>query len=150
MSIPKWFWVYINNWACLKELSMLKPNFKKADGLGINFEYTKMILSIHKKLSMLKKFECAQTKFWGSRWTRHQYCFIRNSTQMLSNFKKNFKKLVSFWKRLQYWKNKTFSYKTIISVVKILGPGLKGCICLQRMTHCWNEYFPNLLESGLH
>ena len=30
-----------------------------------------MILSIHIKLSMLKKFEYAQTKFWGSRWTRH-------------------------------------------------------------------------------
>ena len=30
-----------------------------------------MILSIHKKLSMLKKFEYAWTKFWGSRWTRH-------------------------------------------------------------------------------
>ena len=66
---------------------------------------------------------------------------------MLSNFNKKIKKLVSFWKMLQYWKNKTFSYKTIISVVKILGPGLKGCICLQRMTHCWKEYFPNLLES---
>ena len=35
MSIPKWFWVYIKNWACLKKLSMLKPNFEKADGLGI-------------------------------------------------------------------------------------------------------------------
>ena len=30
-----------------------------------------MILSIHKKLSMLKKIEYAQTKFWESRWTRH-------------------------------------------------------------------------------
>ena len=36
MSIPKWFWVYIKNWACSKKLSMLKPNFEKADGLGIN------------------------------------------------------------------------------------------------------------------
>ena len=35
MSIPKWFWVYIKNWACLKSLSMLKPNFEEADGLGI-------------------------------------------------------------------------------------------------------------------
>ena len=34
MSIPKWFWVYIKNWACLKKLSMLKPNFEEADGLG--------------------------------------------------------------------------------------------------------------------
>ena len=42
---------------------MLKPNFEKADGLGITLEYTKMILSIHKKLSMLKKFEYARTKF---------------------------------------------------------------------------------------
>ena len=42
---------------------MPKPNFEKADGLGITFEYTKMILSIHKKLSTLKKIECAQTKF---------------------------------------------------------------------------------------
>ena len=42
---------------------MLKPNFKKADGLGITFEYTEMILSIHKKLSMLKKIEYTQTKF---------------------------------------------------------------------------------------
>ena len=33
---------------------MLKPNFEKADGLG---------MSIHKKLSMLKKIEYAQTKF---------------------------------------------------------------------------------------
>ena len=32
-----------------------------------------MILSIHKKLSMLKKFECAQTKFWESRWTRQKF-----------------------------------------------------------------------------
>ena len=35
MSIPKWFWVYIKNWACLKNLSMLEPNFEEADGLGI-------------------------------------------------------------------------------------------------------------------
>ena len=42
---------------------MLEPNFEEADGQGITFEYTKMILSIHKKLSMLKKFEYAQTKF---------------------------------------------------------------------------------------
>ena len=32
-----------------------------------------MILSIHKKLSMLKKIEYAQTKFWESRWTRHKW-----------------------------------------------------------------------------
>ena len=31
-----------------------------------------MILSIHKKLSMLKRFEYARTKFWESRWTRHK------------------------------------------------------------------------------
>ena len=37
MSIPKWFWVYIKNWACLKKLSMLKPNFEEADGLGNSF-----------------------------------------------------------------------------------------------------------------
>ena len=42
---------------------MLKTNFEKADGLGITFGYTKMILSIHKKLRMLKKFEYAQNKF---------------------------------------------------------------------------------------
>ena len=36
MSIPKWFWVYTKNWACLKNLSMLELNFEKADGLGIN------------------------------------------------------------------------------------------------------------------
>ena len=36
LSILKWFWVYIKNWACLKKLSMLKPNFEKADGLGIS------------------------------------------------------------------------------------------------------------------
>ena len=42
---------------------MPKLNFEKADGLGITFEYTKMILIIHKKLSMLKKFEYARTKF---------------------------------------------------------------------------------------
>ena len=35
MSILKWFWVYIKNWACLKNLSMLEPNFEEADGLGI-------------------------------------------------------------------------------------------------------------------
>ena len=33
-----------------------------------------MILSIHKKLSMLKKFEYARTKFWESRWTRQKCC----------------------------------------------------------------------------
>ena len=33
---------------------MLKLNFEKADGLG---------MSIHKKLSMLKKIEYAQTNF---------------------------------------------------------------------------------------
>ena len=37
LSIPKWFWVYIKNWVCLKNLSGLKPNFEKADGLGISF-----------------------------------------------------------------------------------------------------------------
>ena len=31
LSIPKWFWVYIKNWACLKNLSMLGPNFEEAD-----------------------------------------------------------------------------------------------------------------------
>ena len=36
MSIPKWFWVYIKNWACLKNLSILEPNFEEADGLGIS------------------------------------------------------------------------------------------------------------------
>ena len=41
--------------------------------LKLTFEYTKMILSIHKKLSMLKKFEYARTKFWESRWTRHHF-----------------------------------------------------------------------------
>ena len=35
MSIPKWFWVYIKNWACLKNLSMLETNFEEADGQGI-------------------------------------------------------------------------------------------------------------------
>ena len=35
MSIPKLFWVYIKHWVCLKKLSMLKPNFEEADGLGI-------------------------------------------------------------------------------------------------------------------
>ena len=34
-----------------------------------------MILSIHKKLSMLKKFEYTRTKFWGSRWTGHMMKF---------------------------------------------------------------------------
>ena len=42
---------------------MLEPNFEKADGLGISFEYTKIILSIHKKLSMLEKFKYARTKY---------------------------------------------------------------------------------------
>ena len=44
---------------------MLEPNFEEADGLGIGItlEYTKMILSIHEKLSMLKEFEYAQNKF---------------------------------------------------------------------------------------
>ena len=36
MSIPKWFWVYTKNWACLENSSMLEPNFKEADGLGIS------------------------------------------------------------------------------------------------------------------
>ena len=40
LSIPKWFWVYIKNWACLKKLSILKPNFKEADGLGISLKYS--------------------------------------------------------------------------------------------------------------
>jgi hypothetical protein len=35
LSIPKWLWVYIKNWACWKNLSMLESNFEKADGLGI-------------------------------------------------------------------------------------------------------------------
>ena len=39
---------------------MLEPNFEEA---GLTFDYTKMILSIHKKLSILKKFEYARTKF---------------------------------------------------------------------------------------
>ena len=38
LSTPKWFWVYIKNWAHLKNLSMLKPNFEKADGLGISLD----------------------------------------------------------------------------------------------------------------
>ena len=42
---------------------MPELNFEKADGLGITFEYTKMILSIHKEMSVLKKFEYARTKF---------------------------------------------------------------------------------------
>ena len=37
LIVPKWFWVYIKNWACLKKLSRLKPNFEKADGLGIRY-----------------------------------------------------------------------------------------------------------------
>ena len=36
MNIPKWFWVYIKNWASLKTLSILEPNFEEADGLGIS------------------------------------------------------------------------------------------------------------------
>ena len=39
MSTPKWFWVYIKNWACLKNLSMLEPNFEEADGLGISIYF---------------------------------------------------------------------------------------------------------------
>ena len=31
-------YIYIKNWACLKKLSMLKPNFEKADGLGISLQ----------------------------------------------------------------------------------------------------------------
>ena len=42
---------------------MMEPNFEETDGLGITFEYTETILSIHKKLSTLKKFEYARTKF---------------------------------------------------------------------------------------
>ena len=38
---------------------------------GIEINFFKIKKSIHKKLSMLKKFEYARTKFWGSRWTRH-------------------------------------------------------------------------------
>ena len=34
LSIPKTFWVYFKNWACLKNLSVLKTNFEIADGLG--------------------------------------------------------------------------------------------------------------------
>ena len=44
MSIPKWFWVYTKNWACLKNLSMLKLNFEKADGLGISSKTAPRIL----------------------------------------------------------------------------------------------------------
>ena len=44
---------------------MFEPNFEEADGLGIGitFEPIKIILSIHKQLSMLKKIEYAQNKF---------------------------------------------------------------------------------------
>ena len=34
LGIPKLFWVYMKNWACLKNLSMLEPNFEEADGFG--------------------------------------------------------------------------------------------------------------------
>ena len=36
MSIPKWVWVCIKNWACLKFFSMLEPNFEETDGRGTN------------------------------------------------------------------------------------------------------------------
>ena len=54
MSIPKWFWVYIENWACLKKLSMLKPNFEKADGLGISNWLVKIVTT----LEYFKHFIC--------------------------------------------------------------------------------------------
>ena len=38
LNIPKWVRVYIKIWACLKKLSMPKPNFEEADGLGIRLE----------------------------------------------------------------------------------------------------------------
>ena len=57
----------ISNWVH----SILLGFFQIFGILKLIFEYAKMILSIHKKLSMLKKFEYARTKFWESRWTRH-------------------------------------------------------------------------------
>ena len=45
LSIPKSFWVCIKNWAPLKKLSMLEPNFEKADGLGISMNYAKYVVT---------------------------------------------------------------------------------------------------------
>ena len=67
MSIPKWFWVYIKNWACLKKLSMLKPNFEEADGLGIyklaHLSIPKMFWVYLKNLSIPKNLRTFKTNF---------------------------------------------------------------------------------------
>ena len=52
MSIPKWFWVYIKIWACLKNLSMLEPNFEEADGLGIRKNQYKQQSKDHQRLEV--------------------------------------------------------------------------------------------------
>ena len=69
MSIAKRFWVYIKNWACLKNLSMLEPNFEEADGLGISYFILSYVflghndsvewgLTVSNNISILTKFGC--------------------------------------------------------------------------------------------
>ena len=66
MSIAKRFWVYIKNWACLKNLSMLEPNFEKADGLGNRLAYLSIpkLFWVHlKNLSIPKNLRALKTYF---------------------------------------------------------------------------------------
>ena len=77
-----------------------------------------MIFSIHKKLSMLKKFENARTKFWESRWTRHNIVFhlslqinfigqnrhVRISAQ--TSFSVDIQKFKFFWSKVA-WRPQT-------------------------------------------
>ena len=53
-------------------------------------------------------------QMWWSKYT--QYCFVRNSTQVLNNFKKKEEKFGIVFENLrndktnpEYWKNHTFS-----------------------------------------
>ena len=46
---------------------------------------------IHKKLSMLKKFEYARTKFWGNRWTRQKCSKLKLKFGLLKIAKKTYK-----------------------------------------------------------
>ena len=58
LSIPKLFWGYFKNWVCLKNLSMLKTNFEKADGLGIS----SVIFMAEEETSLKSSFSCQCVK----------------------------------------------------------------------------------------
>ena len=89
MSIPKWFWVYIKNWTCLKNLSMLKPNFEEADGLGIS---EKCLVCFLFALTSWTLFS-SRTKVFN--WSEvHLY---RNNFLQNPYFSKNIDKMIFLW-----------------------------------------------------